>query len=81
MMVGAIYAESMMTILDPIKDPTRPKQMKYVEFLVFLCRVVFEHYANTIYAKELLYLKLDHMMPKIVGYLNVQPLFLFNEKF
>ena len=80
-MVGAIYAESMMTIVDPIKDPVRPKMMKYVEFLVFLCRVVHEHYVGTQYESELLYLKLDHLMPTILGYLNLQPLFLFNAKF
>lgn len=80
-MIGACYAESMITIQDPIKDQMRPKMMKYVEFLVFLCRVVHEHYNGTDKAKELLYLKLDHLMPQILGYLNLQPLFLFNEKF
>ena len=44
MMVGAIYAESMMTIIDTITDQTKPNQMKYVEFLVFLCRIAHEHY-------------------------------------
>lgn len=43
-MVGAIYAESLMTIMDTIRDLTRPNQMKYVEFIVFLCRISHEHY-------------------------------------
>ena len=37
--VGAIYAESMMTIQDTIRDPMRVNQMRYVEFIVFLCRI------------------------------------------
>ena len=81
MMVGAIYAESMMTIIDPIRDQTKPKQMKYVEWLVFLCRIAHEHYKGGPYEKELLYLKLDHLMPSILGYLNLLPLFLFGEQF
>lgn len=73
-----------MTIIDPIRDNTKPNSMRYVEFLVFLCRMSFEHYeraSNGIYSKELLYLKLDHLMPAFLAYLNLQPLFLFGEKF
>lgn len=80
-MVGAIYAESMMTMIDPIRDPTKTIQMKYVEFLVFICRISFEHYQGGPYEKELLYLKLDHLMPALLAYLNLQPQFLFSEKF
>mmetsp|Transcript_4014 Transcript_4014/g.5331 ORF Transcript_4014/g.5331 Transcript_4014/m.5331 type:complete len:91 (-) Transcript_4014:600-872(-) len=73
MMVGAIYAESMMTMVDTIREPTKPNQMKYVEFIVFLCRISHEHYSKTIHAEELLYLKLDHLMPAYLAYLNLQP--------
>jgi uncharacterized protein YggL (DUF469 family) len=44
MMVGPIYAESLCLIIDTVRDQTRPNQMKYVEFLVFLCRIAHEHY-------------------------------------
>ena len=44
MMLGAMYAESMMTIEDNMSDPTRDNQMSYVEFLVFLCRIAHGHY-------------------------------------
>jgi len=81
MMVGAIYAESMMTIVDTIRDQTRPNQMKYVEFLVFLCRVAHEHFKGGPYEKEESYLKLDHLMPVFLSFLNLQPIFLFGEKF
>ena len=80
-MVGVIYAESMMTIIDTIRDLTRPNQMKYVEFIVFLCRISYEHYAKTEHTAELLYLKLDHLMPAFLAYLSLQPQFLFGEKF
>jgi len=43
-LVGAIYSESMQTIVDRIRDPTRVMQMQYVEFLVFLCRITHYHY-------------------------------------
>jgi len=80
-MIGAIFAESMMTIIDPIKDPTVTNKMKYVEFLVFLCRITFEEYKDGPYDKELLYLKLDHLMPAYLAYSGLQPMFLFGEKF
>ena len=60
-----------MTIIDPIRDMTRPNMMKYVEFLVLLCRVAHEHYEGGPYAKELLYLKLDHLMPAFLAYLHL----------
>ena len=81
MMVGALYAESMMTIIDTIRDQTKPNQMKYVEFLVFLCRITHEHYLGSPYEKELLYLKLDHLMPAFLAFVGAQPTFLFGEKF
>ena len=55
--------------------------MKYVEFLVFLCRSAFEHYRNTPYQGELLYLKLDKLMPSFLAYMNLQPNFLFGDRF
>lgn len=55
--------------------------MKYVEFLVFLCRVSHEHYKGTVYEKELLYKKLDHLLPSMLAPLYLQPQFLFGEKF
>ena len=81
MMVGALYAESMMTIIDTIRDLQRPNYMKYVEFIVFLCRISHEHFAKTEHADELLYLKLDHLMPSFLSYVSQQPQFLFGEMF
>ena len=81
-MVGAIYAESKCTIIDTIRDQTKPNQMIFVEFLVFICRIAFEHYKSTVYKNEPLYLKLDHLMKYFLDYpLNLKPLFVFGEKF
>ena len=55
--------------------------MKYVEFLVFLCRITYYHYMGSQYEDELLYLKLDHLLPALVGYIGLPPTFLFNDKF
>lgn len=55
--------------------------MKFVEFIVFLCRIAYEHYSKTNHHEELLYLKLDHLMPAYLAYSNLQPQFLFGEKF
>ena len=81
MQVGAIYVESMMTILDTISDRDRNNRMTYVEFLVFLCRISHEHYEGTPYKAELNYLKLDHLMPAFLSPFNLAPAFAFGEKF
>ena len=81
MMIGAIYAECLMTIVDTIRDLQRPNQMKYVEFLVFLCRVAHEHYQQTEHAQEPLCIKLDQLLPAFLAYISLQPTFLFGLKF
>ena len=55
--------------------------MKYVEFLIFLCRIAYEHYRGTPYENELMYLKLEKLIPKFLVVLNLQPLFLYGEEF
>lgn len=55
--------------------------MKFVEFLVFLCRIVYEHYRGTPYENEMMYLKLEKIIPKMLDVLYLQPLFLFGEEF
>jgi hypothetical protein len=37
--------------------------MQYWEFLVFISRITFEHYKNTPYHGEHMYLKLDKLLP------------------
>ena len=44
LMVGAMYAESMMTIIDNMSDNKISNKMSYVEWLVLLCRLSDAHY-------------------------------------
>ena len=82
MYVGAIYAESMQLITDTIRDPERPQMMSFVEFVVFLCRIAHEHYEGTPYSDELLYLKLEHLVPIFLNYHGPQATpWLYGEKF
>lgn len=55
--------------------------MKYVEFLVFICRISYEHYRGTPYENEMMHLKIEHTLPMYCNVINAVPLFLFNEKF
>ena len=55
--------------------------MSYVEFLAFLCRVTHEHYERTEHNGELLYKKLDHMLPKFLNHVAIDPGFLFKDLF
>lgn len=55
--------------------------MKYVEFLVFICRISKEHYDGSPYEKEASFLKLDHLMPTFLAECHLEPVFMFGEKF
>lgn len=55
--------------------------MKFVEFLVFICRISQEHYNGGPYKDEQMYLKLEHLMPSFLSQLQLSPAFLFGEKF
>merc|ERR1712226_1772238 len=81
LMVGAMYAESMQTIVDNMSDPTRPKQMNYVEFLVFICRITYEHYQTTEHKDEEFYMKLDHLLAIMLDQSNIKIEFQFGDKF
>ena len=45
--VAPCYAESMMSRIDTMSDMSVLQQMKYIEFLVFICRVSHEVYLGT----------------------------------
>ena len=70
-MVGPIYAESLQTLQDNIRQRERTKEMRYPEFLIFLCRIAYEHYRQTPYHNELMYLKIDKMMGTYLDILNL----------
>jgi hypothetical protein len=79
--VGPIYAESMMTLQDNIRFREKTKEMKFTEFLIFLCRISYEHYKGTHYETEHMYLKVDKCMPKLLAPVNATPLFSYEEEF
>ena len=81
LMIGAIYGEALMTVVDTITDKTRVNQMKFVEFVCFICRICDEHYKGTPFEKELLFLKIDKLMTPLLLAKDLDPLFLFNMKF
>lgn len=55
--------------------------MKLVEFYVWICRICFEHYRNTPYENEMMYLKIEKLLPIILDAYHLTPVFLFNEEF
>lgn len=70
-----------MTLVDTISNRDLLNQMKMVEFYVFICRIAFEHYRGTPYENEMMYLKLEKTVPKFLNFLQLDPVFLFNEEF
>lgn len=57
-----------------MKDPTINNQMSYVEFIVFLCRISHGHYDGGPDQAELMYLKLDHLIPVFLGHIGLEPI-------
>lgn len=55
--------------------------MKFTEFVVFLCRVAFEHYRGSHYENEMMYLKIEKLLPRYLSVIYAEPLFLYNEEF
>jgi hypothetical protein len=49
--------------------------------MVFLCRVTYEHYRGSHFENEMMYLKLEKLLPQYLMVVNATPLFLFNEEF
>ena len=80
-MVGMIYVESMMTIVDTVRDQMRPNMMKFVEFIVFICRISAEHFKGTQHEQEPLSLKIDNLMPKYCAPFFLEPAFTNGLKF
>lgn len=60
------YAESMMSRIDTLSDTTTLLQMKFVEFLVFLCRASHEVYIGTPEEGKELHYKLDAVLRKVL---------------
>jgi hypothetical protein len=55
--------------------------MQYNEFLVFIARVTYEHYKKTNYHNELMYIKIEKMLPAWLAPVYAQPDFGFHVDF
>ena len=55
--------------------------MQPFEWLVFMCRITFEHYKGTVYENELMYIKLEKFLPKWLFPINQTPIFVMGCEF
>ena len=75
--VSPVYAESMMSKIDTMSDMTVLQQMKYVEFLVFICRVSHEIYIGTKQEDIGLHLKIDAVLDPLLSQIGMKKQFTF----
>lgn len=80
-MLGVVFAESLMTVIDTVGDKERMYQLSYPEFIFFLCRIVDAHYQNTDYETEEFWIKLDNMLVFLLDPFDYSPNFRFGAKF
>ena len=66
------YAESMMSRVDTLSDTTTLLQMRFTEFLVFLCRAAHEVYIGTAEEAQPLQVKLDTVLKKVLESVGLQ---------
>lgn len=46
-MLGVVFAESLMTVIDTVRNKDRMSQLSFPEFVYFLCRITDVHFTNT----------------------------------
>ena len=57
------------------------KEMQPWEFLVFMCRITYEHYKKTPYAQEAMHIKFEKMLPLWLAPVGQTAIFGFEEEF
>ena len=65
--VNLCYVESLMSRYDTQKDPKVSCQMRYVEFIVFICKMAFEIYRGTKQKTLPLQNKIDSILNPLLG--------------
>jgi len=80
-MLGIIFAESLMTVVDPMRNKEKMYSLSYSEFVYFLCRITYEHYQDTIYEGEEYYIKLDNLLIFLLEPFDLAPAFGYKIKF
>lgn len=79
--VNMCYVESLQSRVDTLKDPSLPNQMKYVEFLLFICRLSHELYVGTKEEDELqLYEKIENVLDPLLSTVSVKKVFSYTAK-
>lgn len=74
-MLGVIFAESLMTVVDPVTSKIKLTNLTFAEFVYFLCRCIDLHYTNSIYENEEFYIKLDNMLSVLLEPFDLAPQF------
>ena len=80
-MIGVVFVESIMTVIDTVRNRERMTQLSFPEFIYFFCRVTDVHFTNTMYEDEEFYVKFDNLLPELLDPLNLKPAFRFGVEF
>jgi len=69
--VSACYVESQMSHMDPRKNLTAAKQIRYVEFIIFIGRLAHELYLGSKEEELPLHIKIDRILNPLLGTANL----------
>jgi len=79
-LIGAVFYESMIVLIDTIKT-SRQIEMQPWEFLVFICKMTYEHYQDSPYKHEAMHIKLEKLLPMWLAPVWLTPIFVTGEEF
>lgn len=71
--LGIVFAESLMTVVDTVRNRERMYQLSYPEYLYFLCKITEVHFTNTEYEMEDFHVKLDNLLPCLLEPMDLAP--------
>ena len=80
-MLGVVFAESLMTVIDTVRNKDRMSQLSFPEFVYSLCRVTDVHFTNTMYEDEEFYVKFDNLLPELLDPIDLKPAFRYGVQF
>ena len=75
------YIESLQQRIDTMKDIVLVRQMKYVEFLLFICRLAHEIYKGSREETEMpLYEKIENILDPLLSTVKLKKVFSYSAK-
>ena len=80
-MLGVVFAESLMTVMDTMANKDKLKCLNHPEFIYFLCRITDVHYTNTVYEQDEFYIKLDNLLPDLLDPFDLVPQYRMSANF